>query len=246
MKNKKVKVEKKEEFELSSSTIILIILGITVLVILVIGFTIGWEKFMPWLSSEPSYTITDLKADCHNENNNGYMDCISFGLYQIKNNNFNVTEYIKSCKDNFPEKQVCEQKEVDSIRIKKLRGGIKLNASGISKIELSDSTCEKIKNNTYLCGSYEIQNISSKDLKKEWLDENCECMEKGKMFCDKGYKINNKSIIDREGIYHETCMKEIYSFSFKEGLRIYSNLDSINYECSSYSCINGRYEVSLR
>ena len=36
---------------LSTSSIILIILGVVVLVVLVLGFSMGWEKVAPWISS---------------------------------------------------------------------------------------------------------------------------------------------------------------------------------------------------
>ena len=37
---------------LSISTIILIILGLIVLVILVLGFILGWDKIVPWVNSD--------------------------------------------------------------------------------------------------------------------------------------------------------------------------------------------------
>ncbi len=55
--------------ELSTSTIILIILGIAVLVILVIGFTIGWQKVVPWLSSNNVDTVVNqCQAACTTSN----------------------------------------------------------------------------------------------------------------------------------------------------------------------------------
>jgi hypothetical protein len=51
--------------DLSTSTIILIILGVAVLVILVIGFTIGWQKVLPFLSSNNVDTIVNqCQASC--------------------------------------------------------------------------------------------------------------------------------------------------------------------------------------
>ncbi len=51
--------------DLSTSTIILIILGVVVLVILVIGFTIGWQKVLPFLSSNNVDTIVNqCQASC--------------------------------------------------------------------------------------------------------------------------------------------------------------------------------------
>lgn len=44
--------------ELSTSTIILIILGVIILVVLVIGFTIGWNKIIPYVSSSNTDTVS--------------------------------------------------------------------------------------------------------------------------------------------------------------------------------------------
>jgi len=59
--------------ELSTSTIILIILGIAVLVILVIGFTVGWGKVVPWLSSTNVDTIANqCQAACTTSDTYGF------------------------------------------------------------------------------------------------------------------------------------------------------------------------------
>jgi hypothetical protein len=59
--------------ELSTNTIILIILGLAILVILVIGFTIGWQKLLPWLSSNNVETIVNqCKASCTTNDVYGY------------------------------------------------------------------------------------------------------------------------------------------------------------------------------
>jgi hypothetical protein len=59
--------------DLSTSTIILIILGIAVLVILIIGFTIGWQKVVPWLSSNNVDTIVNqCQASCTTSDTYGY------------------------------------------------------------------------------------------------------------------------------------------------------------------------------
>jgi hypothetical protein len=59
--------------ELSTNTIILIILGLAILVVLVIGFTIGWQKILPWLSSSNVDTIVNqCKASCTTSDVYGY------------------------------------------------------------------------------------------------------------------------------------------------------------------------------
>ncbi len=47
--------------ELSTNTIIMVILGIIVLVILVLGFTIGWDRFLPFIRSN---NIDQVKSAC--------------------------------------------------------------------------------------------------------------------------------------------------------------------------------------
>jgi len=42
---------------LSTNAIILIILGVVVLVILIMGFTMGWDRIAPWISSNNVDTI---------------------------------------------------------------------------------------------------------------------------------------------------------------------------------------------
>ena len=46
---------------MSTSTIILLILGLVILVILIIGFTMGWEKFGLFL---PKDNIDNIKTSC--------------------------------------------------------------------------------------------------------------------------------------------------------------------------------------
>ena len=59
--------------DLSTSTIILIILGIAVLVILIIGFTIGWQKVLPFISSNNVDTIVNqCQASCTTSDVYGY------------------------------------------------------------------------------------------------------------------------------------------------------------------------------
>ena len=50
---------------MSTNAIILIILGIVVLVVLILGFTMGWDKIAPWLSRNNVDTIvTSCEAAC--------------------------------------------------------------------------------------------------------------------------------------------------------------------------------------
>lgn len=47
---------------LSVNAIILIVLGIIVLVMLIIGFVMGWDKIMPWL--KPTNNVQDVSNAC--------------------------------------------------------------------------------------------------------------------------------------------------------------------------------------
>ena len=46
---------------LSTSTIVLIILAVAVLVILILGFTIGWSSFLPFLKTN---NVNNIKTAC--------------------------------------------------------------------------------------------------------------------------------------------------------------------------------------
>ncbi len=58
-------MENKKAQGMSITTIILIILGLVVLVVLILGFTMGWKKIAPWISSNNVETIvTTCDASC--------------------------------------------------------------------------------------------------------------------------------------------------------------------------------------
>lgn len=52
----------KKAQQLSVTSIILIVLGVLILIVLILGFTIGWEKLMPWL--KPSNNIKEIVSQC--------------------------------------------------------------------------------------------------------------------------------------------------------------------------------------
>lgn len=47
--------------ELSTNTIIIIILAVVVLVVLALGFSLGWNKIAPWLSTN---NVDNIKTAC--------------------------------------------------------------------------------------------------------------------------------------------------------------------------------------
>ena len=58
-------MENKRGQGLSTNAIILIILGIVILVMLILGFTIGWSKLLPFLSSDNVDSIVNgCKSAC--------------------------------------------------------------------------------------------------------------------------------------------------------------------------------------
>lgn len=48
--------------ELSTATIILIVLGVLILVILIVGFTLGWNKILPFI--KPTNNVDDIVQQC--------------------------------------------------------------------------------------------------------------------------------------------------------------------------------------
>lgn len=54
-------MQNKRGQELSTSAIILIILGVIVLVVLIIGFVFGWQKIVPWVSID---NVNSIVTQC--------------------------------------------------------------------------------------------------------------------------------------------------------------------------------------
>lgn len=59
---------------MSISTIILLILGLVILVVLILGFTMGWNKILPWMSGGNNLDV--LKNSCG-------MACSTSGQYDF-------------------------------------------------------------------------------------------------------------------------------------------------------------------
>ncbi|MGA2130433.1 MAG: hypothetical protein ABSG05_02345 [Candidatus Pacearchaeota archaeon] len=55
-------MESKRGQELSTNAIIMIVIGIIVLVVLVLGFTIGWDKLLPFFSTN---NVQNLQTTCN-------------------------------------------------------------------------------------------------------------------------------------------------------------------------------------
>jgi hypothetical protein len=54
-------MENKKGQGMSISTIILLILGLVILVVLILGFVLGWNKILPWISSN---NVDTIKTSC--------------------------------------------------------------------------------------------------------------------------------------------------------------------------------------
>ncbi len=73
--------------EMSTSTIILIVLGLIVLVILAIGFMFGWQTLAPWLSSESNVDQIAQQCSLACSVNSNYDFCLKgFTLKDEKKN----------------------------------------------------------------------------------------------------------------------------------------------------------------
>jgi hypothetical protein len=58
---------------LQISTIILIILGLAILVLLIVGFMTGWQKILPWISSNNVDTVVNqCQAACSTQDVYGF------------------------------------------------------------------------------------------------------------------------------------------------------------------------------
>jgi hypothetical protein len=58
---------------LSTSTIVLIILGVVILAVLLVGFTVGWSKILPWISSDNVDSIvTQCSVACSTKSSFDY------------------------------------------------------------------------------------------------------------------------------------------------------------------------------
>jgi len=67
-------MDNKRGQELSTNAIIMIVIGIIVLVVMVLGFTIGWNRLLPFISSN---NIENVKTGCSTacSTNNVYDYC---------------------------------------------------------------------------------------------------------------------------------------------------------------------------
>ena len=67
-------MQSKRGQELSTNAIVLIVIGIIVLVVLILGFTIGWDKLLPFFSTN---NVQNIQTSCSTAcaTNNKYDWC---------------------------------------------------------------------------------------------------------------------------------------------------------------------------
>lgn len=85
---------------LSTSAIILIVLGVFILAIMIIGFMVGWNRIAPWLSNENVDNIVNsCETACTTKSLFGY--CSKIQTLNDGENEFESTCYAMSRGDEF-------------------------------------------------------------------------------------------------------------------------------------------------
>lgn len=94
-------MQNKRGQELSTSAIILIILGVIVLVVLIIGFVFGWQKIVPWVSIDNVNSIvTQCNSACFTRSD--YDFCSRKRDLKVEGQVFkNMTCYYMAEKQNY-------------------------------------------------------------------------------------------------------------------------------------------------
>jgi len=189
MKNKKKRITESKYFKLYFFAFLVVFFGISFMFLLNL------------LPKEPSFTIIDLKNECHNKSFSGIEhNCskITYGtsivIYLNESDNF-----VLKCYEQI-KKEVCSQKEVDSMEILKYDNGtLSLDNSSYGKyswnINCENSTC------------YSEVSILLKDLTISWLEENCECIK----FCNENLCINKEDNSSIESIEFANSKCSAYS-----------------------------------
>ncbi|MFH1787235.1 MAG: hypothetical protein ABH811_00360 [archaeon] len=84
---------------LSTNAIVLIILGVVVLTVMIIGFTMGWDRLAPWLSSGDN--LAQLNTECKTA-----CATLSTADFCSKQKTVRITEAIGSINDK--DKKTCD------------------------------------------------------------------------------------------------------------------------------------------
>jgi hypothetical protein len=84
-------IKDKRGQEMSTNTIILNILGLIVLVILVLGFTIGWDKILPWIKSTNNVKEVSLSCETACTTSSTYDFCTDVKELKVGSDSFKET-----------------------------------------------------------------------------------------------------------------------------------------------------------
>ena len=89
--------------EMSTNTIILIILGLIVLVILVVGFTIGWDKILPWIKKDNNVDQVSQACELACSTKSTYDFCTRIREIKISGDSFKGTcnEFSNTASDKY-------------------------------------------------------------------------------------------------------------------------------------------------
>lgn len=83
-------MENKKAQGLSTNTIILIILGIVVLVVLILGFTVGWQNIAQWIA--PTNNVQSLVDKCSISCNTNQKFSYCFEKKDLKSEEENIMD----------------------------------------------------------------------------------------------------------------------------------------------------------
>jgi len=108
-----IKMNKRGQ-ELSTTAIILIVLGVIVLVVLVLGFTIGWGKLAPWLIQSDNLDMlnTQCTVACTSQNQAGFCVLqrdVKWGDYKDNTALSDLTEKAKVTCNQLAEKDLIDK-----------------------------------------------------------------------------------------------------------------------------------------
>ena len=90
-------IRNKRGQDLSVTTIILIVLGLVILVAVIVGFTIGWDKLLPWLRSNDNVDVISSQCMAACSGQKTYEFCSELKIMKVEGKP--VVENGLSCRD---------------------------------------------------------------------------------------------------------------------------------------------------
>jgi hypothetical protein len=138
MDKKRGMLQNKRGQELSTNAIILIILAVVVLVVLAIGFMVGWDKLVPWVSQN---NVETIKTACSNACSLGstYEYCnLDRELKDAEKNKIKATCNLFSNIDSYSQKYGIEK--CPSLCEKKVCTDFKITVNGKDQVGIDAAT----------------------------------------------------------------------------------------------------------